>query len=723
MKSTTPIIRRARFAGGAGALLTAALLVTSLPGTAVAVPVTAAAAKAADRDCSLEPPAAEKSELPTGCVSADVTLDRVPAVGQEAEVTVRLDSEVAVDRAQLSIRLPQGLRISSGDFGTPAQEGLDTVATTTVALDPSGTAVTFTVTAQKAGPAQIQADVVDLDDPAVRHTAHATEEITVGTTPATSHKGVKGTRSRAFRQNGDEVKERKAAGRQKDASALTAAESGEICATGSLTYATYDGEWQPGKRFSVAVMGQSAGDGSATKLASGLTDAKDGTYELCFDHDGAPLASMWVQFATTSPYWEVNDMSGENPYVVATAPLTDVPSGTTQSFGAASPGALHMPAFDAFDVLNKVYDVRGSGTDCWTMREDQDCSRLKARWAPGNTNGGYYSLEDRLVFLTDEMPDARTPVVHEAGHNFQHLLYDWGWSNGGDCPSPHYLHRTSGPTCAWTEGFPNAIAGYVMGDGRYYYNTEAWIDLTQTGFQDPTEPPSRTNPDNGDNSEVRIAGSMIALWRELDGGPQATLRNMDTYPSDTFSEWFNTDRAKSEDLSVGKKARDILYRHTIDYRDVKRRENLVNGGLEDQGEGWTWDNGVVGSYSWEPARTGKYNAFMGGNGEAGTDRLSQSGVTIPRQGTTVLEFHLKVASFEPSGSTDDKLELQVVADGRTTTLYTWLCSDRATAYTKRVIDLSGFAGQDVTLRWVSTEDDGDRTNFLMDDFSVSTTRS
>ncbi|MGW7285791.1 hypothetical protein ACWGH4_09890 [Streptomyces sp. NPDC054847] len=647
-----------------------------------------------------------------------MTLNRAPAVGQSAEVTVTLDSKVDIDRAQLSIRLPQGLRITSDGFSAPQKRGLDAVVTRELKLDESGDSVSFTVTADQAGPAQIEADVVDLANPIVQHTAHATEEITVGTTAGTSRKGLSGNGFEAQHSDGITVENQKTAGK-KDA-ARQQATAGRICATGYLTYATYRGDWKPGRRFTVAVKGQRTQGGTTTQLASGLTDAVDGSYQLCFDHDGASLPKMWVEFSTTSPFWVVTDMKGTAPYHTWSQAVTDVPVGTTQSFGRLSPGAAHMPAFDAYDVHNEVYDVRGSGTGCWTMAESSNCSRLKARWAPGNENGGYYDPQVRSVFLTDEMPDARHPVVHEAGHNFQHLLYNWTWGNG-DCPSPHALHRATGPWCGWTEGFPNAIAGYVMGDGRYYYTPDTWMDLTQTGFQDTTLAPARTNPDNAATTEGRVAGAMIALWRELDGGPQATFRNMDQHYSDTFEEWFKLDRAQSNELSVGEAARDILYRYTIDYRNVPRQENIVNGGLENQGTGWTWDNGVVGTYRWETPRTGSYYVWMGGNGSAGTDTLSQSGVTIPANGTTLLDFHLKVKSTEPEKSEDDTLKFQVIAGGQTTTLYTWLGSNKAPAYTKRVIDLSRFAGQTVTLRWVSTEDDGEQTDFLMDDFSVYTT--
>lgn len=711
VRSATHTMRPASAARSAGALLTAALVLTVLP--ADAAPPATAAPNPSEPVCTLAPPDNKESELPTRCVSAEVSINRAPALGESATVKVTLDSEVAIDRARLSIRLPQGLRITSGDFGAPRKRGLDTVETKELALDSAGRTVTFEVTADAHGPAQIQADVVDLDAPVVQRAAHATTELTVGATAGATREGVTGTRSRAHRTDGTVIRTG-SAGRGRPSTV-----AGQICATGALRYATYDGTWHPGRRFSVTAKGRANVGGAPAVLATGLTGAADGSYKLCFPDKGEALAELWVEIATTSPYWQVTEMAGTTPYVVATAPLTDVPAGTTQAFGTTAPSALHMPAFDAYDVINRIYDVRGSGNPCWSKEETRVCSALKTRWAPGNTDGGYYSLAHRSVFLTDEMPDARHPVVHEAGHNLYHLLYSWRWT-GGDCPSPHFLHRASGPACAWTEGFPNAIVGYVMGDGRYYYTVDTWIDLTQTGFQDTSLEPLRTNPDNGDTCECRIAGSMIALWKQLDGGPQQTFRNMDSYSSDNYQEWFNVDRPKSG-LPVGATAKDILFDYTVDYRDVSRLEAVTNGSLENKGAGWTWDNGVVGAYGGYQARTGRYYSWMGGNGTAGSDSMSQE-VRIPSSGTHhLLEFFMKVQSEEPSRSADDHLDLQVVVGNQTTRVYSWIGGHPADAYTRRVIDLSRFAGKTVTLRWVSTEDDGEQTDFLLDDISVYST--
>ncbi|WP_460651678.1 hypothetical protein [Kribbella endophytica] len=674
-------------------LVVSALAFSALPQTGLAV-------SPASAPCTLSPAVGES---PAGCVTAKLTLDRVPAVGQSATATVVLASEVDLPRAELAVRLPQGLRVTSDGFSAPQARGLDTVVTKPLALGRSGSKVTFTVLAEVAGPAQLQADLTDLSAPAAERSAHATREITVGATS----RAASARATDARRTDGSLVTQRPAA--------ASPAAAGQICATGKLTYATYDGTWHPGRRVAVNILGRRTAAAETTTLASGLTAATDGTYRLCFKHSGPALAMMWAQFSTRTSWWEVTEMTGATPYFVDVAPLTNVPAGTTQSFGTVSPSALQMPAYDAFDVINNVYAMRGSGNECWTREETGTCSRLKARWAPGNTDGGYYNTDPaiRAVFLTDAMPDARHPVVHEAGHNLQHLLYNWYWPPF-DCPSPHSLHRVTGPMCAWTEGFANAVTGYAMGDGRYYYNVTDWMDLMQTGFQNTSQAPARTNPDNGQDVEARVAGAMIALWRGTDGGPRRTLDNMDRYVSDSFEEWFTVDRPKSN-LAVGKKALDVLARHTIVYGGT--RQAVTNGGLEDQGNGWTWTGGVVGAFGYYPAHTGRYYAWMGGNGVPNEDTLSQT-VKVPARG--LLRFHLRIATTEPTTAKPDTLALQVVAGGNTTPLYTWSNTDAVPGYAERVIDLSNFAGQSVTLRFVSTEDQGEQTDFLLDDLSLTT---
>lgn len=680
------------------------------------------AAPSNEQSCTLAP-AAKQSHNPASCIKATVSLDRIPSVGESAKVTVALASEVEIAKAKLSVTVPKGLRITSSGFSTPKSQGLVSISSKTLALGQAGRSVSFTVTADEAGPAQIQADVVDVQKPEVDRTAHASTELTVGATAAGSTKGVKGTRSDARLKDGTIVKDAPAAAPKSASSAAkgaAAAGASDVCATGTLQYSDYYGTWKPGQRVGVKVMSKATATSAPAVAASGVTTATGG-YNFCFRPATLNTVAMWVEFSTSNDWWQVTEMTGATPYALLSAEKANVRRGSVQDFGISVPSALHMRAFHAFDVINKVYDVRASGTSCWTYEETANCGKLKARWAPGNTDGGYYSTAAavRSVFLTDEMPDASTTVVHEAGHNLQHLLYNWNFTTS-NCPSPHYLDRSSAPGCGWTEGFPNGLVAYLFPDGRYYYNVNTWMNLRQTGFSDPSLPTSRTNPDNGDNCECRIAGALYGLWTTIDNGPQKTLDNMDRNSSEDFEEWFNVDRPKTG-LDVSAKARNQLFKYTIDYRKGKRTENITNPGLEDQGQGWAWTNGVVGAYSGYQPFAGRFYSWMGGNGVESEDEMSQSDIAIPATGTSLLDFQLRVTSSEPTTVAADSFEVQVIDEsGEASTVFFRTNIDKATVYTHRVVDLSAWAGQNVTLRFVSNEDAGQSSDFVLDNISVYT---
>src|SRR5690349_5913863 len=89
--------------------------------TALSTLLPASPALSAPADRSPQPAACAPTELThrdseaaPSCVHPEVTLDRLPAVGESATVRVRLRTQIAISRAQVSIRLPENLRIVSG---------------------------------------------------------------------------------------------------------------------------------------------------------------------------------------------------------------------------------------------------------------------------------------------------------------------------------------------------------------------------------------------------------------------------------------------------------------------------------------------------------------------------------------------------------------------------------------------------------------------------------
>ncbi|WP_436500143.1 hypothetical protein [Actinokineospora sp. HUAS TT18] len=641
-------------------------------------------------------------------------MDRLPAVGESATVRISISSQVRVDGAKLAVRLPRGLRLDTGGTALSAarQVGLDQVAEESFALSTRGRTVTLRVTALTAGAAQIQADVTGTER---EHAAHASTEFVVGDRPGTSRAGIAGTDSQAESISVTPTVSGTAVSLGKPA----AAAAGQICATGQFTFTDKNGTWLAGRNIPVTVLGKATSNAQNQTYATGLTGAADGRYNVCFTSPVTTMYSVSVRFTSETSVWKVTNNQGAAPYTVTTAAKLNVPSGTNPSFGTTSPASTHMRGWHAFDTLNLLWAARASGTNCWTARETSNCTLMIIHWQPGSTDGTYFDngvpYGRRYVALMDADPDSEHLVLHEAGHAFMDLLYA-GWWPASDCPSPHYLHRRSGPSCAWTEGFANAITGYVKGDGMFYWPSGESMDLMQTNWFNPSQPVSRTNPEDGDTVEARVAGSMIDLWRQVDGGPARTFDNMRLNRSSSFREWFNDDRPLAG-LDVSASTRNLVYTHTIDYRTGTPGSSLTNGGFESGTANWTITGGVVGNWTNYPAQQGSWYAWMGGNGVTNTDTLSQQ-FTVP-SGTSTLNYYLRIVTRENGPTVYDTLKVQIVDGSTTTTLATWSNANAGSSYVSRTANLSQWSGRTVTLKFVSVEDGSLQTDFLLDTLAVT----
>ncbi|WP_412543898.1 hypothetical protein R8Z50_15820 [Longispora sp. K20-0274] len=654
-----------------------------------------------------------RSEAAPSCVSVDVTLDRLPAVGESATVRVRLRSQVAIDRATLSIQLPDALRLTPGGSGlsAPRTVGLSQVAERVIDLTTATRTVTFGVTALAAGPAQVEALVVDTRASTPDRSGRGSALLTVGDRPGGSFAGVASHDSAAVTR---------APAPSLAPNAVTAA-PGQICAKGAFTIADKTGTWLPGRNVPVTVLGKATSTGPTQTFATGMTTATDGTYIVCFNST-TTVYQLWVQFSATSNLWRVTNNAGNSTYTVTTTAKSNVPSGTDPAFGTTSPTSTYMRGWHAFDTLNLLWFARASGTNCWTARETANCTRITLHWQPGSTDGTYFDntrpVGQRYVALADADPDSEHLVLHESGHAFMDLLYA-GWWPVSDCPSTHYLHLRSGSTCAWTEGFANAIAGYVKGDGKFVFATGFEVDLMNTTPFNAGQPASATNPENGDQVEMRVAGATIDLWRQVDTGPAGTFDLMRRYQSSTYREWFNDDRPLTG-LNTTATARDLVNTHTIDYRTGTPGSGIANGGFESGTTSWTITGGVVGNWTTYPAQAGSWYAWMGGNGSANTDTLSQQ-VAVPAGNSATLTYYLRVVTKETENVVYDTFSVQVIDGATTTTLATFSNVDASTGYVARSINLNSYRGKTVTLKFVSVEDASLRSDFLLDSLALVTT--
>lgn len=148
---------------------------------------------------------------------------------------------------------------------------------------------------------------------------------------------------------------------------------------------------------------------------------------------------------------------------------------------------------------------------------------------------------------------------------------------------------------------------------------------------------------------------------------------------------------------------------------------LTNPGFESGTSGWSASSGIINTSSKEPARSGSYKAWLDGYGTATTDTVSQS-VAIPSGCSANFGFWMHIDTAETSKTTAyDTVKVQVLNSSGAVlgTLATYSNTDAASGYTQHTFDLSGYAGQTVTLKFTGTEDSEYQTSFVVDDTALN----
>jgi hypothetical protein len=147
-------------------------------------------------------------------------------------------------------------------------------------------------------------------------------------------------------------------------------------------------------------------------------------------------------------------------------------------------------------------------------------------------------------------------------------------------------------------------------------------------------------------------------------------------------------------------------------------QKITNPGFESGSTGWSATAGVIGQYgsSGEPTHSGTWDAWLDGYGTSHTDTLSQS-VTIPSGCSTyTLTFWLHIDTAERTTTTAyDQLTVTLGS----TTLATYSNLNHASGYVQHSFDVSGFAGQSVTLKFKGVEDSSLQTSFVVDDTALN----
>ncbi|MFE6738635.1 metalloprotease [Streptomyces tubercidicus] len=338
----------------------------------------------------------------------------------------------------------------------------------------------------------------------------------------------------------------------------------QTCLSGTLQYKATDAEsgtslpqvTSNARNTNWELRGQTTAGGTDTQLAVGNTDAS-GNFNACYNGSTA-LPSVYIRFysASTGMWRVVTDKNSSTLY--------SFDSGTqTNASGNINLGNVSVPsdkvyAFKIVDVLNDLWFKRGSTTPCWTSNQTSNCDQLIVAWGANNADGSIFDLNTRKVLLNSNEPDSKHLILHEAGHWLQWQLFD-KWDVPVTGCTNHTFNKISSATCAWSEGFADAVAAYTLGDYRYVFKGGTSYDFTNDQ--------NTAGWDKGDQVQARVSSSLLDLWAS--GGPDGgnwnkTISVMTNHQSSDFHDYFVNGRPTGG-LSTTGAANDILVKHTINY--------------------------------------------------------------------------------------------------------------------------------------------------------------
>ncbi|GLW71033.1 hypothetical protein Kpho02_33320 [Kitasatospora phosalacinea] len=364
-------------------------------------------------------------------------------------------------------------------------------------------------------------------------------------------------------------------------SAGVASAAQPICLSGNLQFdyqSAEEGTAKPtrtraARNASVELWGREKSTDTDHKLNpdTQLTGAADGSFNLCYTPVAtAAMDHLYVRFATrNNQVWKVADATGA-VYTHSTPTQTNI--STSLALGTVKPTTAAR-AWHAFDTVNLLWSRRAnSTTPCWTAAEANaaTCTTLTVRWQSGSTDGPWYDLSN-TVHLADADPDSEHTVLHESGHFFQNRLYNSTFPTVTNC-SPHYIQSVSSATCAWTEGFADSAAAYLLGDQRY-----VWPD----GSSYPFTPAAGWQ--TGDQVQGNVDGALLQLWNQVDGSWDRTIATLASHTPATFADWFKNVRpTAAPPLSTTGTALTALDTFAINYGPTVVGDNayhaLSNGG-------------------------------------------------------------------------------------------------------------------------------------------------
>lgn len=326
------------------------------------------------------------------------------------------------------------------------------------------------------------------------------------------------------------------------------------CVTGTLTTTAFDAEagdlvTHPARAVTWSL------SGPAGTVQTGLTDSR-GDFRACTD--GVKDDLLTLTFATErDSLWRVSDV--DDPTTAYSFSVEDL----DLAEGAADLGALAVPedVAPAFAVVNSVgalYNARGTQGPCWTGHQDslEDCHTATLVWSAGlpEAEGGFWDPETGHIVLSEVDASSPSVVAHELAHWWQNELYGGSFPEVTDC-SPHFIDRPSSPSCAWTEGFADAVAAWVLERQDFVAS-----DGTVTPFV-PVDAPAWPG---GDSTQGNVAAALLDLWALAadEDAWEANVTLFSTVTDGDFRSYFTVSRPRMG-LSTTGDALKVIRSHGI----------------------------------------------------------------------------------------------------------------------------------------------------------------
>ncbi|MCX4967170.1 ricin-type beta-trefoil lectin domain protein [Streptomyces sp. NBC_00654] len=362
--------------------------------------------------------------------------------------------------------------------------------------------------------------------------------------------------------------------------ATTARAATPVCLQGRFSYAYQSAEAGTTKptftkyvrAANVELWGAEKSNDTPRWLGVSQLTSDDGAYNLCYTPTTTvTMNKVWVRvWSESRRLWRVIDSANNAYFTQDSQTLTDVGGGTYSLPGVFATGI----AGRGWHALDTVYDLwrkrDNTVSNCWTAGEPDNnaCTRLEIRVSDGTTSAEYNPWSN-TVYLDGEAADSEHTILHEAGHFLLHRLYDGVWPNVDNC-NPHYIPTASSETCAWTEGFADATAAYVLNDYDYVHPNGVYVPIQYgPGWE------------IGDQVQGNVAGSLLRLWRLVENGWGPTLTAVAAQKPTTFSQYFNTTRPNAGMSTTGM-ALLLVSRSAVDYGPSPvgdgKAHGLSNGG-------------------------------------------------------------------------------------------------------------------------------------------------